>query len=494
MNSRFINKMKRLFFLILILAVIFLSACTDDESFTTSRSAVLTFSRDTVSMDTVFSTVPTSTRTFWVYNNNDDGLRLSQIRLQRGNQSGFRVNVDGTFLDNSFGSQVSDLEIRKGDSIRVFVELTSAMTYSDAPQLVEDNLIFRLESGVEQMVNLKAYSWDALLYDSIVVKSDSMITAIKPIVIRRGLQVDSGVTLTINAPASLYFRSGAGVDVYGRIVVNSVETTDDVIFRGDRTDRMFDYLPYDRVSGQWRGIRIHSSSSGNRIVNADIHSAEYGIVCDSATFDSLNVRLTLENVTIHNCKGPGVVSYNSNVELINCQITNTLDDCVAVYGGQALLVYCTLAQFYPFDSDRGAALRFTNFIGDSDCPLYMMECYNSLITGYQDDVIFGEAKDTTVVFGYYFSNCIIRTPKPNDEKSMAVFNDVVWETPKDTIEGKKHFRCIDEDNLYYDFRLDSLSTARGRALHTGQFPTDRNGVLRGMKPDIGCYQYTGDFE
>lgn len=68
---------------------------------------------------------------------------------------------------------------------------------------------------------------------------------------------------------------------------------------------MFDYLPYDRVSGQWRGIRIHSSSSGNYISNADIHSAEYGVVCDSAAYDQLTSRLTLENVIIHNCKGTG---------------------------------------------------------------------------------------------------------------------------------------------------------------------------------------------
>lgn len=64
-------------------------------------------------MDTVFSTVPTSTYTFWVYNRNDDGLRLRQVRLRRGNQTGFRVNVDGTYLDNGMGSMVRDLEVRE---------------------------------------------------------------------------------------------------------------------------------------------------------------------------------------------------------------------------------------------------------------------------------------------------------------------------------------------------------------------------------------------
>jgi len=211
-NSRFIIKMKRLFFYIMAIATALMS-CSDDDSFTTSRSAVLSFSRDTVSLDTVFSTVPTSTQTFWVYNKNEDGLRLRHVRLRHGNQSGFRINVDGTYLDNTLGSVVRDLEIRKGDSIRVFVELTSSATGSDKPELVTDELAFVLESGVEQCVNLRAYSWDAIMHDSIIVDRDTVISESKPILIRKGIKVEEGATLTINSPTVMYFHSGAGIDV-----------------------------------------------------------------------------------------------------------------------------------------------------------------------------------------------------------------------------------------------------------------------------------------
>lgn len=480
--------MRRHLYYIIITLLATLAACTDDDSFTTNRSYALSFSTDTVSLDTVFSTVPTSTQTFWVYNNSGDGLRLSNVRLQRGNQSGFRVNVDGTYLDNSAGSQVSGLEVRKGDSIRVFVELTSHLNGSDEPELVEDNIVFTLESGVEQRVNLRAFSWDADIYGSIVVSRDSTIAASRPLVVYGGITVDSSATLTINAPAKLYFHSGAGMDVYGRLLVNGT-AADEVVFRGDRTDRMFDYLPYDRVSGQWKGIRLHSSSTGNRIVHADIHSSEYGIQCDSAAYDSINERLSLRYVTIHNCKGTGLSTHNANFSLSNCQITNTLGDCLAVYGGRALVVYCTLAQFYPFSADRGVALRFTNFKDGYSVPLRMFECYNTIVTGYADDEVMGEVEDSTVAYGYYFSNCILRTPSITDSTQLALFPNVTMETPKDSIEGKKHFATIDEDNLRYDFRLDSLSTARGRALQLWQFADDRNGKARGDSPDIGCYQY-----
>ena len=145
-------------FLLAFAATVIMSACTDDDSFTTSPDHLLTFSTDTISMDTVFSRVPTNRRFFWVYNKSGDGIRCSNVRLANGNQSGFRVNVDGTYLGKESGFQTANLEIRNKDSVFVNVELTSPMTNKLDPQLIEDNLVFRLESGVEQKINLNAYS------------------------------------------------------------------------------------------------------------------------------------------------------------------------------------------------------------------------------------------------------------------------------------------------------------------------------------------------
>ena len=109
----------------LFVAATALTACSDNDSFSTSPSRLLTFSVDTLKMDTVFSNVGSSTYTFWCYNRSGDGIRLSTVRLRNGNQTGFRVNVDGSYLDNTMGSVANDLEVRDGDSIRVFVELTA---------------------------------------------------------------------------------------------------------------------------------------------------------------------------------------------------------------------------------------------------------------------------------------------------------------------------------------------------------------------------------
>ena len=428
-----------------------LAACSDDDSFTTNRGNLLTFSVDTVKMDTVFSTVGSSTYTFWVFNNSGDGIRLSTVRLNNGNQTGFRANVDGSYLDNTMGSVVTDLEVRKGDSIRVFVELTAPENHQQEPQLVEDALVFDLESGVEQRVVLSAHAWDAQPVNNMTISSDTLIESSKPVVVYGdGIKVDSGAVLTLRN-TTLYFHDGAGLTVNGTL------KAENVVMRGDRLDHMFDYLPYDRVSGQWQGLHFTASSQRNELTDTEIRNAMSAVGLDSAAIDSTSQRLTMTRCVVHNAKGDGVVSHNSNIGLYQCQLTNTLGDCLAVYGGIADVDQCTMAQFYPFSANRGAAFRFIN--GDG----LMLLCTNTIVTGYDDDVVMGEVNDTTKVFAYYFDNCLLRTPVV--EGDTVNFKRIQWETPKDSIQGKQHFVKIDEENLDYDFHLDSLSTAQGKGCY-----------------------------
>ena len=403
-------------------------------------------------MDTVFSRTPSSTYTFWVYNQNDTGIRMDRIRLRRGNQTGYRVNVDGIYLDNANGSQTSDVEIRRNDSILVFVELTPGETGQQDPVLLEDELLFTLESGVEQKVCLQAWVWDAKKLYSPVITKDSVIESSVPLVIFGDLKVEEGVTLTIRN-TTLYFHDGSGLDVYGTL------QAEDCVMRGDRLDDMFDYLPYDRVSGQWNGIRIRETSNNNILLRTEIRNPIYGVVCDSAALDLEHYRVVMEECVIHNCEGPGLTAVNSYVSLDHCQLTNTGGDCFALYGGFAEINHCTMAQFYPFSADRGAALRFTNYFGETIQPMYLL-CQGSIITGYADDVVIGDMKgEDASTFDYAFSQCLMRTPEVTDDPER--FMEIKWETPKDSIEGKKHFVTIDEDNLIYDFHLDTLSTAQG---------------------------------
>lgn len=470
--------------MIWVLALLVVAGCEDDDSFSVSQSDRLWFTSDTVKMDTLFSAVPSTTKSFWVHNDNDKGLRCTSIRLERGNQSGFRVNVDGVYLSRDAGYQIGGVEIRKGDSLRVFVELTSATNGKDTPQLVEDNLVFMLESGREQKVNLNAWSWDALKYTDVHIAKDTTLTGEKPIIVYGRLTVEKEATLTLAAGTTLYFHHGAGIDVYGRLLCKG-ESGNEVTLRGDRLDWMFDYLPYDLMSGLWAGVRFHEPSYDNVMEFTDLHSPFDGIVCDSA--DVSKQKLTLRNMTVHNCQGTGLGTSNCKVTAENSQFTNTLKACVDIVGGNVEMNHCTLAQFYPFDANRGPAL---NFRSTTAMPL-QMSCTNSIVTGYAEDVVTGSTEGEDEAFDYRFVTCILRTPKVEDEKRMT---DVAFEDVEDTasVQGEKHFRLVNIDTQHYDFRLSEKSTAIDKANTDYPVSNDRDGNKRGEKPDIGCFEFLSE--
>ena len=492
------NKNRVLQYLLGGFIVLGLASCMDDEDFSISKSDLLTFSTDTVKLDTTFSRVPTPTKTMWIYNRTGKDIRCSNVRLEGGNQMGFRVNVDGTFLSEVAGYQAQDVEVRKGDSIRVFVELTSSLQQEDEPQLVEDNLVFSLESGASQKVNLRAISWDAdVLRDLEIKKGENKVLGEpnengyqKPIIVYGGIKVDSLASLTIKPGATLYFHENAGIQVYGKLVAEGT-AGNPVTLRGDRIDHMFDYLPYDRTPGQWQGIRFMSFSKGNELKYTDLHSAYDGIVVDSTDVDAAEQKLLIESSTIHNCQGVGVEVNYAKAQIYNTQISNTLGHCLYVRGGDIDVNNCTIAQFYPFDARRGSAIGFM-------APIKNLSVKNSLITGYADDeVVWTPVEDEPLNFA--FDHCVLRTEKMTTEDSLKFTNIIyedlkneVVENEKDTLwYGEKQFVNFDTDNLIYDFRLKGKSAAIGAADFETSMPYDRNGLLKreDEKTVAGCYLY-----
>src|SRR5665647_2668302 len=103
-------------FLFFILAAIIFSC--KKESFITSPQANLSTSADTLKYDTVFTSVGYVTQSFKIFNNNNQKLRLSQVKLSGGASSSFKINVDGTAA-----TEVDNIEINANDSIYVFIQV-----------------------------------------------------------------------------------------------------------------------------------------------------------------------------------------------------------------------------------------------------------------------------------------------------------------------------------------------------------------------------------
>lgn len=463
---------------LMMLFPILICSCSDEEEFTSDRSAILTFSTDTVSFDTLFMEVTSATERFCIYNPNSKGLRISHARLASGGTSGFMMNVDG-----QSGSSIQDVRVYGKDSAFVFVKVNMPMQPSVKPAKVTDAIIFTLESGVEQKVQLVAYGqranvWRAKVLDGTeqeVTPAESL-----PYLIYDSLVVAENTTWRIKEGNRFYFHNGASLIVHGTLIVEGTQDKP-VIFRGDRMDRMFPYLPYDRLDNQWGGIYLSPSCQGFTLNHADIHSGNYGVICNNVKGE-----VNIQNTVIHNVAGYGLFIEDTKAKVVNTQVSNSRFDCVSIYGGTTDFYHCTLAQFYPWKADRGHALNVSNYIDEEEHRVEAANFYNCLITGYANDEVLGFSGEQPLQL--LFDHCVLLT----DVSDETYFHDCIEESKDSTTYKSSNFRVFDTHAFLYDFRLDSLSIARrkGSSAYADMYPVDLNGIERkGKNPDAGCYQY-----
>ena len=120
-DNPFEMKFLRYIGFLLLASVLLVVSCDEEAAFSSDPSLRLQFSCDTICFDTLFTTIGSPTATMNVYNRNKSSLRIADVSLVSGGKSGFRVNVDG-----QYSSSIQNLEIRKNDSLYVYVEITPA--------------------------------------------------------------------------------------------------------------------------------------------------------------------------------------------------------------------------------------------------------------------------------------------------------------------------------------------------------------------------------
>lgn len=468
------------------------ASCNDYDKWTVDPNARLVFSEDTVVFDTIITIQSSPTRQLLVWNNNKEGVRINHVQLAKADESRFRVNVDGQFL---YGGVGKDFEVRGKDSIFVKVEVMLPENSVEPNPHYEDDLTFMLESGLTQSVHLVADGLDVYVLKGKTLTEDTTFTADRPLWIRDSLVVSEGVTLTIQPGTRLMFHDGVDLIVRGTLQAKGT-LEQPIVFRGDRLDHLFPYLPYDNTTNRWGGIHFTETSSDNLMEQCDVHSGSYGIRCDSALYLDIDKPiLKLYNSVVHNVGGHGLDLFNTNIDVIGCQISNTLGHTIRQVGGACLFVHCTIAQFYPFSADRGDALFLTNRMGEDDVyPFYMSYFINTVITGIGEDVITGDMAEISggEQLPYLFRNCLLRTVYTDDEDRFVniIYDDSKVLDPS----ASKLFAKYDDINFLYDFAPVETSSIRGMADidFTNRFsPVDRRGTSRLQEsgPDIGAYQF-----
>lgn len=464
-----------LFVLSAVLAVL---SCQDDWKFSADSRYSLSFSADTLKMDTVFTGVASASAQFMIYNTNDVGLRFDAV-MGGGSGSPFRMNLDG-----EGGTVITGLEIPARDSLFCFVSVNIPATDDAAPLEAFDSIRFVLESGAVQCVRLSAQGRNAVRLRGVSIGSDTVFESRLPYIIYDSLKVMEGATLTLKPGVRMYFHAGAVLDVWGRLV--AAGTADSmIVMRGDRLDLMLPELPYDLLNGQWGGIRFRGDSHGNELTYCDIHGGDWGISAYGSGY--ADTKLTVQSSIIHNVKRNCIEATGCRIEVANSQITNAGLSCLDIAGGVSDFTFCTIAAFSLWNvADQAVVLSDRR--GEEAFPLVGARFRNCIITGYHaSEFIVDVADSVREKVPYSVSNSLVMVRDTTD----AGFSRVVFENSSKKVYGQYNF--VDRTIRGYGsvFALDSLSCARGIAdTLSAEWPVDLAGVPRPLSgADAGCYQY-----
>ncbi|MBN2166735.1 MAG: right-handed parallel beta-helix repeat-containing protein [Marinilabiliaceae bacterium] len=468
--------------ILFFLFVIIWFGCERDYSFRGGSEGVW-YSNDTITFDTVFSSIGSATKNLRLYNFYNDDLTIDRIGLAGGDNSKFRININGISQ-----SEVFDVRIRSNDSIFVFVEVTIDPAGVNIPFVVRDSLVVETQYST-QYVQLVAYGQDVIILDSEILNTQTF-TNEKPYLIYNYVVIDTFQQLRIEAGARLHFHNDASMLVFGSLIAEG--TVDDpIIFEGDRLEEFYDDIP-----GQWGFIHFFPGSKNNIINHSIIRNGIMGVRADSIGLGD-DAPMIISNSRFEHISSIGLLAENSRIKVINSLFADCAAHSVALTcGGDYEFYHCTIARMYTvgFRSNT-SALLINNYYTDSNkheyiVPLSKVLFGNCIIYGTDYSSIEIDLKelidDSTVSSSnYYFDHCLIKTGYDFDISDKTHFNAIIENE-------EPGFMKWDVGEWIYDVRLDTLSIVKdaGSIDYANIVPVDASGIdrLKDKAPDLGMYE------
>jgi len=500
--------MRFLSFLFIAVLLILASSCRNDFEFKPSTGD-LEFSRDTVYLDTVFTTIGSSTYTLKVYNKSNNDIKIPSIKLGEGENSDYRLMVDGIP-----GKVFNNIELLARDSMFIFIETTidynqyanseTTFLYTDKIEfdsgdryqkvelvtLVQDAVFLyphRDENGVYEGLPIEGS--DDKIYGFILDENDPINgnelfwTNEKPYVIYGYAAVPNGKTLEVQQGTNVHFHDSSGIIVTNNASIQVNGTLENpIIFEGDRLEPFFADVP-----GQWGSIWLTSGSVNNAISNAIIKNAVIGLyvqVCD----------LDLENVQIYNSSNFGIMATNATINAFNVVINNAGQSSLAcTIGGNYNFTHSTIANHWNRGHRSLPALILDNTYQTSEGIMPLMAHFENCIVFGSNNIELNINKAEGSVFDYSFSNSLIRFIDTNnrftnnplyDFENTSLYNNSLIAKTSQT--NKAEF----VNGIINDVRILETSAARG----TANWPTssgtqDILGNSRTNPSDMGAYNF-----
>ena len=518
---------RSLYFVISFFVLIFWSSCRQDFEFIPSTGQ-LSFSKDTVYLDTVFSNIGSSTYTLKVYNNSDDDILIPSLKLSKGQTSKYRMNVDGMLGTGTLvGKEFENVELLAQDSMFVFIETTidiqplvtneTQFLYTDAIEfgtgpntqkvelvtLVKDAVFIYPNKDANGVIETLVFDVDGDGVDDetnvqgrFLEDSELTLTNEKPYVVYGYAAVESGKTLEINPGARIHFhaKSGLLITENASLHINGLPSLDaevlenEVIIQGDRLEPLYEDIP-----GQWEAIWLLNGSTNNRINHATIKNGTVGILSDGNQDDP--TKLTLTNSQIYNSSNFGVLGRGTSINAENVVLNNSgISSFAGTYGGNYNVTHCTIANYWSNSFRQFPALLLNNFIVDSENtiftnPLETANFTNCIIYGNDNPELLLE-KDPSDVFNFKFTNSLILFDDPTEFYSEAQYD----------FSNTDHFENVifNNDPEFLDPSKNQLnipfgSPAEAAGISSGNLNVDLTNTPRTSPPDLGAYN-AAEFE
>ena len=452
----------------------------------TDSKAKLNFSTNEVLFDTVFTHVGSTTRIFRILNPHNQPVTISKIFFGTGNNSQFRMNVDGVSA-KSF----SNVEIPGNDSLFVFVQVTVNPTGTNSPLLIRDSILFETNGNLQHVL-LTAIGQDVYLHKPdhfptngippySIIDCNSTWTNDKPHLIFGYAVVDEGCTLTMLPGTRVNLNNKAVLWIYsgGTLLINGAKGNE-VTFQGARLE-----ADYKEVAGQWGKIWLSPGSINNVIDWAIIKNGNIGVQADTLGA-SANPTLLITNTIIKNMQAAAIYGQGSFIRSYNCVFANSGQYIAALtIGGKYRFEQCTFANFWNRSQRTTPLLALSNYYIDYTGATQIRNLDSAY---FGNCIMFGDIEEevgldsSTVggIFNYRFDHCIVKT-------ALNTANGVHYNSVYQNLNPGFKDASVND----YQLTVTSLAIDKG---DTGIFiATDLNNQPRPNPntsiPDLGAYEF-----
>ncbi|TDT45436.1 hypothetical protein CLV90_2524 [Maribacter spongiicola] len=498
--------------LTILFIILWSTSCRKDFEYAPSNGH-LSFSKDTVYLDTVFSNIGSSTYTLKVYNDTKDDIIIPTITLKKGDKSFYRLNVDGVA-----GKEFENIPLYAKDSLFILVETTIEINDNTLNELLYTDAIQFDSEPYQQLVELVTLAKDAIflfpdvasensnqpvvLYNNesgtpIEVKGFKLkeeelnFTNAKSYVIygyaivpqEKELVIDAGARIHFHQNSGILVQDGAQISINGQLSENGDLLEGEVIFEGDRLEPEFAEIP-----GQWGAIWISAGSQNNTINHLTLKNAELGIFVEGKP-NTTEKSLTISNSRVFNSSRYNLWARNASIDATNLILGASGNSSLLIEnGGSYSFTHATIANYWNKGFRFNAALEIYNSrknASEDGFDLTKAEFKNCIIDGNSSTEILLQSNNQNS-FNFSFQNSFIKFNEAtiNDNLLYNFDNEMLFSTI--ILDGNIDYYLPFEN----DFRigLESEVINKGDVNTANSVPFDILGEPRLPNPDLGAFQ------